>query len=199
MTRTAASQSMPVIPIFLGSGGGAPVGRRWRRCTSGTTTTRSAGPAALGGLFMEGPPMRRSDAHQSLHVRLIPSDGRMTQRCAATPTSLAAVVRSKRRSKWLPESAFRTNAGVGAPPEAPSERLPNRTPCSRAFTLGRAFRTRPGSMSRFAPKRNQSQTNAVTVGHETGRRAGAYEPASERWLATDASAESRPLADLIKG
>jgi hypothetical protein len=31
--------------------------------------------------------MRRSDAHESLHVRLIPSDGRMSQCCVAAPAA----------------------------------------------------------------------------------------------------------------
>jgi hypothetical protein len=31
--------------------------------------------------------MRRSDAHESLHVRLIPSDGRISQCCAAAPAA----------------------------------------------------------------------------------------------------------------
>jgi len=74
-------------------------------------------------------------------------------------------------------SRERTSQGT---PEGPSEKAPEPNPGSRAFTLGRGFRTRPGSMSRFALKRNQRQTDAVTVGHETRRRGGADEPASER-------------------
>src|SRR6476646_9836458 len=149
MTRTAASQSIPVTPIFFGSGGGAPVGRRGRGCTSGTTTTRSADPAALGGLFIEGPLMRRSDAHESLHVRPMPSDGRMSQRSLTAPASLAPTARSKRRSKCLHQclqvdvnstgtSRVRTTSREtlvcffaqtqeSGAPEGPSERLPNRT------------------------------------------------------------------------
>ena len=56
-------------------------------------------------------------------------------------------------------------------PRRPKRKAPEPNPRSRAFTLGRGFRTRPGSMSRFAPKRNHSQTDAVTVGHEMSRSA----------------------------
>ena len=39
--NTRASRKTPVAPIDLGSGGGAPVGRRWRLTTLLTSTTSS--------------------------------------------------------------------------------------------------------------------------------------------------------------
>ena len=66
-----------------------------------------------------------------------------------------------------PSLLFAQNRSRGTP-EGPSERLPTE-PLIKSLHAWTGFRTRPGSMSRFAPKRNQRQTEAVTVGHETRR------------------------------
>src|SRR6266516_4098546 len=53
-TRTAPSQSLPVRPIVLGRGGGAPVGRRcrWPPCRA----TTYVGPGACPGFSTRPPP-----------------------------------------------------------------------------------------------------------------------------------------------
>ena len=124
--RSAArpSQSLPLVPSFLGSGGGAPVGRRRRppiRAVPGTASLVDRAPEALTAASGGRPPRRRGGGFARADRAHARASSRPLQRFSGDritddPPRLRALGRSRRWStSCRPPVPIRIELGSYAP------------------------------------------------------------------------------------